>query len=67
LDSKRPSPQDFALIMRGACNSEEAAIDTEQNRIEAWTVENRQEVKQALDSVRSTSISQYSEAYYGMR
>lgn len=66
LGGKKPSPQDFALIMSGACNSEEAITDTEQNRIEAWTVENRQEIKQALDSLRRTAISQYSEAYYGI-
>ena len=33
----RPSPSDFALIIRGACNDEEVQIETEQNKIEGWT------------------------------
>jgi hypothetical protein len=67
LDSKKPSPQDFALIMRGACNSEAAAIDTEQNRISDWTAANRQELKQAINSIRVRATSEYSEAFFGMR
>jgi hypothetical protein len=66
LDSKKPSPQDFALIMRGACNTEEFAIEAEQKRMQGWTAENRHEIKQALDSVRARAISEYSESFYGM-
>jgi hypothetical protein len=67
LDSKRPSPQDFALIIRGACNTEASAIDTEQNKIEGWTQESRLDIKQSLDALRARNISEYSTAFYGMR
>jgi hypothetical protein len=67
LDGKRPSPQDFAIIMRGACNSEAFSIDAVQNKIENWTPENRQEIKEAIDSIRTRAMSEYSESFYGMR
>jgi hypothetical protein len=63
---KKPTPQDFALIMRGVCNTEAVEIDAEQNKIENWTPENRREIKQALDGVRARAISEYSESFYGM-
>jgi len=58
------SPGDFALIIRGACKDEEVLIETEQNKIEGWTPEDKRGVKSAMVSDREKVISEYAEAFH---
>jgi hypothetical protein len=64
--SKKPriSPADFSLIIRGACKDEEVQLETEQNKIEGWTPEDKQGLKSAIVSTREKVISEYAEAFH---
>jgi hypothetical protein len=67
LGDKKPSPGDFALIIRGACNDEEFAVEGEAKKIAGWTAEDQKEIKEAHISLRSKKISEYTEAYYSAK
>ncbi len=65
LADKKPTPSDFSLIIIGACNTEAANVEGEENKIEGWTNADTKKVSEALHGIRQRVISEYTEQYYG--
>jgi hypothetical protein len=65
--SQRVLPHDFALIINGACKSEELALEGAQERVSGWTAQDRVEMMSGIDAIRRRAISEYTERYYRLQ